>query len=154
MYDQEDIEGISAEPVSEHFVVTFIQNKPGEDKGTFARVIHVDAPDHVTAIQYAQRIDMSARAEVMTDWLPPDDMADKILGDNFTLQDLRKLHEKFLNGNTFKAFMMEDYVAIQVAAEKDIDDLNTETINQVITNAKSVGDEAEEFLRKEGNDTT
>ena len=154
MYDQEDIEGISAEPVSEHFVVTFIQNKPKPDKGTFARVIHVDAPDHVTAIQYAQRIDMSARAEVMTDWLPPDNLASEILGDNFTLQDIRKLHAKFIDNNMFKAFMMEDYVAIQVAAEKDVNDLNTETINLVINNAKSIGDDAEEFLRKEGNDTT
>lgn len=154
MYDNEDIEGISAEPSIDHYIVTFIQSKPGDDKGTFARVVHVDAPDHVTAIQYAQRIDMSARAEVMTDWLPPDDIAEKILGPNPTLEDFRKLHAKFIDENMFKAFMMEDYKAIQVTKESDIEEMNEETINLVINNANNIGDEAEEFLRKEGNDTT
>jgi hypothetical protein len=149
----EDIEGIEVEPVSEHFIVTLLQDHP-EKEGTFARVIHVDAPDHVTAIQYAQRIDMSARAEVMTDWLPPKEMEEAVLGDNFTIEDLRKLHEKFIETGMFKAFMMQDYKAIQVSKAEDVEELNDETINTVLNIQSNIGDEAEDFLRKEGNDTT
>lgn len=151
--NDEYIEGIEVEPVSEHFVVTFLQDKP-DGKGTFARVIHLDAPDHVTAIQYAQRIDMAARAEVMTDWLPPKEMEKKILGDNPTLEDIKNLHAKFLEDGMFKAFMMQDYKAIQVSKADDIEELNDETINTVMKYSTNIGDEAEEFLRKEGNDTT
>ena len=147
------IEGIEVEPVSEHYIVTFLQDKP-DGEGTFARVIHLDAPDHVTAIQYAQRIDMSARAEVMTDWLPPKEIEKKILGDNPTLEDIKNLHAKFLEDGMFKAFMMQDYKAIQVSKAEDVEELNEETFNTVMKYSTNIGDEAEEFLRKEGNDTT
>ena len=149
----EDIEGIEVEPVSEHFIVTFLQDKP-DGEGTFARVIHLDAPDHVTAIQYAQRIDMAAKAEVMTDWLPPKEVEKQILGDNPTLEDIKNLHAKFLEDGMFKAFMMQDYKAIQVSKAEDVEELNDETINTVMKYSTNIGDEAEEFLRKEGNDTT
>ena len=151
--NDEYIEGIEVEPVSEHFIVTFLQDKP-DGEGTFARVIHLDAPDHVTAIQYAQRIDMAARAEVMTDWLPPESMEKQILGDNPTLEDIKNLHEKFVENGMFKDFMMQDYKAIQVSKADDIEELNDETINTVMKYSTNIGDEAEEFLRKEGNDTT
>jgi hypothetical protein len=147
------IEGIEVEPVSEHYIVTFLQDKP-DGEGTFARVIHLDAPDHVTAIQYAQRIDMAAKAEVMTDWLPPEGMEKKILGDNPTIEDIKKLHAKFLEDGMFKAFMMQDYKAIQVSKAEDVEELNEETFNTVMKYSANIGDEAEEFLRKEGNDTT
>jgi hypothetical protein len=147
------IEGIEVEPVSEHYIVTFLQDKP-DGEGTFARVIHLDAPDHVTAIQYAQRIDMAAKAEVMTDWLPPESMEKKILGDNPTIEDIKKLHAKFLEDGMFKAFMMQDYKAIQVSKAEDVEELNEETFNTVMKYSANIGDEAEEFLRKEGNDTT
>ena len=151
--NDEYIEGIEVEPVSEHFIVTFLQDKP-DGEGTFARVIHLDAPDHVTAIQYAQRIDMAARAEVMTDWLPPEGMEKQILGDNPTLEDIKNLHEKFVENGMFKDFMMQDYKAIQVSKADDIEELNDETINTVMKYSTNIGDEAEDFLRKEGNDTT
>ena len=147
------IEGIEVEPVSEHYIVTFLQDKP-DGEGTFARVIHLDAPDHVTAIQYAQRVDMAAKAEVMTDWLPPENMEKQILGDNPTIENIKKLHAKFLEDGMFKAFMMQDYKAIQVSKADDIEELNDETINTVMKYSTNIGDEAEEFLRKEGNDTT
>lgn len=149
----EYIEGIEVEPVSEHYIVTFLQDKP-DGEGTFARVIHLDAPDHVTAIQYAQRIDMAAKAEVMTDWLPPKEMEKQILGDNPTIEDMKNLHAKFLEDGMFKAFMMQDYKAIQVSKADDVQELNDETFNTVMKYSTNIGDEAEEFLRKEGNDTT
>ena len=151
--NDEYIEGIEVEPVSEHYIVTFLQDKP-DGEGTFARVIHLDAPDHVTAIQYAQRIDMAAKAEVMTDWLPPKEIEKQILGDNPTLEDIKNLHAKFLEDGMFKAFMMQDYKAIQVSKAEDVEELNDETINTVMKYSTNIGDEAEEFLRKEGNDTT
>ena len=151
--NDEYIEGIEVEPVSEHYIVTFLQDKP-DGEGTFARVIHLDAPDHVTAIQYAQRVDMAAKAEVMTDWLPPENMEKQILGDNPTIEDIKNLHAKFLEDGMFKSFMMQDYKAIQVSKAEDVEELNDETINTVMKYSTNIGDEAEEFLRKEGNDTT
>ena len=151
--NDEYIEGIEVEPVSEHYIVTFLQDKP-DGEGTFARVIHLDAPDHVTAIQYAQRIDMAAKAEVMTDWLPPENMEKQILGDNPTIEDIKKLHAKFLEDGMFKAFMMQDYKAIQVSKAEDVEELNDAAINIAMKYSTDIATEAEEFLRKEGNDTT
>lgn len=154
MYDKDEIEGIEVNSEMDHYIVTFIMDKPGDDEGTFARVVHLDAPDHVTAIQYAQRIDMAARAEVMTDWLPPNNMVKELLGEEITMEKLKKLHESFLESGVFKSFMMEPYKAIQVSTADDVEELSQETINHVIAYSEKIGDEAEEFLRKESDDTT
>jgi len=156
--DKDEIYGIEAEPVSNKYIVTFINESMAEDKHSHARVIKVTAPDHITAIQYAQRIDMASRAEVMADWLPPDDLIKPLLNANedgyITIDNLRKLLEEFYERDVFKSFMMEDYKAIQVAAEEDVDSLNDEAMQMIATEISNVGDEAEEFLRKEGDDTT
>ena len=97
---------------------------------------------------------MAAKAEVMTDWLPPKEMEKKILGDNPTLEDIKNLHAKFLEDGMFKAFMMQDYKAIQVSKAEDVEELNDAAINIAMKYSTDIATEAEEFLRKEGNDTT
>jgi hypothetical protein len=120
---------------------------PSEEPDVWKIIVH--AADNMQAITRAMHIVMSAKAEIMTDFLSGYPDKDR----TFTLDEIGEIRQQAEDRGTFKQWLEIEPTSIQCHLTEDeakLLDLTTTNINHMVEN---IGDEADAFLRNiERND--
>ncbi len=111
--------------------------------------IYVQAQDALVAIQVAQKVLTVSQAETMTDFMSHHPIAESKT--TFTLKEIEEIRSECEDSGLFVNWLMQPISGIQCVRIEDKDIINNLAINEVMTHAKDVGNQAEDFLKDEEN---
>ncbi len=112
---------------------------------------YVWATSMVDAIRQGVEAVNIEKAEVMSDFVTSHPLyGDK---DSFTRDEIEDMYKQAIEMGIFQTWMMIQPTAIQCNLVDDEETLKDMTVESVMHHASHIGDEAEDFLKEEGNDT-
>lgn len=114
--------------------------------------VKLPASSAMNAIHTAMHIIQISRAEVMTAFMPPQEV---IQGKTtFTLEEIEEIREHAEHSDVFKAWLDIQPTSIQVCLVEDREKLRDMTYNALNQNIEDVGNQAAEYLKEMDDDIT
>lgn len=113
--------------------------------------IEVWATDIADAIRQGIEAITIERAEIMSDFITSHPRYQE--QDSFTRSEIENMYEEAKRTGLFQSWLLIAPTAIQCNLADDEDKLQNLTIDNVLNHAGHIGEQAESFLKEEGNDS-
>ena len=134
--------------------VAYYKDSHGDKQDAFEEPdvwqVIVPSSSAMNAITTAMHIVQISRAELMTNFMPPEEVLDG--KETFTLEEIETIRQSAEDADVFKTWLDIEPTSIQVCLADDADELRDMTIANLDRITQDVGNQAEEYLKEVDND--